>query len=323
VVVGIAEGASRRKGCRVDSVRACGGRLDEPQASCVSSVSRLEPVADDRVRFDKGVAKQVAIADAHDLGSGKALDEARCDIVSRAADEDDTQAHVPEPTTLSRVEALLAFGASLLALRLSGALAGRWRVRRAPELAAWSASLAAYAVASAALAWGAAAGWSDEAFRLYYLFGGLLTAPLLGLGSLLLLRGGTVPREGLSPISRVIVPVVLLYCGLAAGVAIAEPLNARVGGSSIPEAQEHLDFIPARLLAVAGNSAGTLAVVAVAVATLRRRLLGNALIVAGVGVAAAGSALAGLGEAETAAFIAAAAVLFYGGFVAPGSGGRR
>ena len=53
-------------------------------------------------------------------------------------------------------------------------------------VAAWSASLFAYAIASAALAWGAAAGWDDRAFRVYYLAGGLLTAPLLGAGSLLL-----------------------------------------------------------------------------------------------------------------------------------------
>ena len=202
------------------------------------------------------------------------------------------------------MEALLAFGAALLAFRLAGALVARWRVRRAPELAAWAASLGAYAVASAALAWGAAAGWSDEAFRVYYFFGGLLTAPLLGLGSVLLVG------------ARAAVPVVLVYCGLAAGVAIAEPLRAAVAGTSIPEAQDHLDFVPARLLALIGNSAGTIAVVAVAVATIRRRPLGNALIVAGVATAAAGTALAGLGAAETATFIAAAAALLYAGFVA-------
>jgi hypothetical protein len=203
------------------------------------------------------------------------------------------------------VEALLAFGAALLALRLAGALAARWRVRRRPELAAWAASLAAYAVASAALAWGAAAGWSEEAFRVYYLFGGLLTAPLLGLGSLLLLG------------VRVAAAVTLVFCGLSAGVMLAEPLQASVGGASIPEAQEHLDFFPARLLALIGNSAGTIAVVGIALATIRRRPLGNGLVIAGVAVAAAGSALAGLGEAQTAAFIAAAALLLYAGFVTP------
>jgi hypothetical protein len=84
------------------------------------------------------------------------------------------------------VEALLAFGAALLSLRLAGLLAALWRERGSPQLAAWAAALGAYAVASAALAWGAASGWGDAAFRVYYLFGGLLTAPLLGVGSLLL-----------------------------------------------------------------------------------------------------------------------------------------
>jgi hypothetical protein len=201
------------------------------------------------------------------------------------------------------VEALLAFGAALLSLRLAGALAGRFRVRRAPELGAWSASLACYAVASAALAWGAAAGWDDRAFRVYYLFGGLLTAPLLGAGSLLLAG------------RRWATPLVLLYAGLAVGIAVSVPLEAPVSGTQIPAAQDHLDLVPARLLAILGNSLGTLAVVAVATATFRRRPLGNALILAGVGVAAAGSGFAGLGYAATSAFVALAAVLLYLGFV--------
>jgi hypothetical protein len=200
------------------------------------------------------------------------------------------------------MEALLAFGAALLALRLAGDLWRRWRQRRRPEHAAWAGSLLAYSVASAALAWGAAAGWDDRAFRVYYLFGGLLTAPLLGLGSLLL-----VGRRAAEPLA-------LLYVGLAVGVALASPLDP-VSGTSIPEAQEHFDFVPARLVAILGNSLGTLAAGAVAVATIRRRPLGNALILAGIAIAAVGSALAGLGEAETAAFAAAAVVLLWGGFV--------
>jgi hypothetical protein len=202
------------------------------------------------------------------------------------------------------VEALLAFAAALLAFRFAGELASRWRERRAPELLAWSGSLLAYAVAAAALAWGAAAGWSDPAFRVYYLAGGLLTAPLLGVGSLLL-----VGRRWAAPVG-------LLYTGLAVGIMVAEPLAAPVSGGGIPDAQAHLDFLPARLVAVLGNGLGTIAVVAVALATFRRRPLGNALILAGTGVAAAGSALAGLGAAETSAFVALAALLLYAGFLA-------
>ncbi len=201
------------------------------------------------------------------------------------------------------MEALLAFAAALLALRLCGLLARRWRERGAPQLAAWAAALGAYAAASAALAWGAASGWSDAVFRAYYLFGGLLTAPLLGVGSLLL-----VGRRWAAPLG-------LVYTGLAVGVAIAVPLTSPVAGDSIPEAQDYLDFVPARLLAVLGNTLGTLAVIVVALLTIRQRPVGNALIVAGVAVAAAGSGLAGLGVAETAAFVALAAVLLYAGFV--------
>jgi hypothetical protein len=202
------------------------------------------------------------------------------------------------------VEALLAFGAALLALRLSGLLAARWRASRLPHLAAWSAGLAAYALGAGALAWGAAAGWDDRAFRAYYLFGALLTAPLLGSGSLLSVGW------------RLATPVVLVYVGLAVGVMLAEPLTAPVSGTTMPAAQEHLDYVPARILALVGNGAGSLALVGVALLSLRRRPVGNALLLAGFSLAAAGSALSGLGAAETGAFIAVAALLLYGGTIA-------
>jgi hypothetical protein len=201
------------------------------------------------------------------------------------------------------VEALVAFAAALLALRLTALLARRWRATGRPELAAWTAALFAYAVASAALTWGAAAGWDSRAFRVYYLFGGLLTAPLLGLGSLLL--------QGW----RRIAGPALVYVGLAIGIAISVPVHGTFG-ESIPAAQDHLDFVPARLVAIVANIAGTLAVVAVAIITIRLRPLGNGLVLAGVAVAAVGTALSGLGEAKTAIFVAIAALLLYGGFTA-------
>jgi hypothetical protein len=207
------------------------------------------------------------------------------------------------------VEALLAFTAALLSLRLAAMLAERWRDRRRPELAAWSAALLSYAAASGALAWGAAAGWDSRSFRIYYLFGGLLTAPLLGLGSLLLYGW------------RRMVGPALLYVGLAVGIAISVPVHGAFG-SDIPAAQDHLAFFPARLVAVVANIAGTMAVIAVALVTIRRRPLGNALVVAGVTVAAAGTALSGLGAAKTGIFAAIAALLLYGGFTAS-SGTRR
>lgn len=201
------------------------------------------------------------------------------------------------------MEAILSFAAALVSLRLAGSLARRLRETRRLELAAWAASLGAYALASAALAWGAAHGWDARAFRVYYLCGGLLTAPLLGAGSLLLTG------------RRWAAPLALAYTGLAVGIAVSVPVHGSFAGTAIPRAQAHLVLVPARLAAIAGNAAGTAAVVAVALLTIRSRPLGNGLLLAGIGVAALGSALAGLGEAETAAFVAAASILLYLGFV--------
>jgi hypothetical protein len=190
------------------------------------------------------------------------------------------------------VEVLLSFGAALLALRLAGMLLRRRR-------SAWAAGLLAYALAAGAMAWGAAHGWDARTFRVYYLGGALLTAPLLGVGSLLLWGRRWAASVGWA------------YAGLAVGVALAMPVHGSFD-DSLPAAQDHLTWLP-RAVAVTGNSAGTLAVVLVAVATFARRPVGNALIVAGVALAALGSALAGTGVAATAAFVAVAVVLLYAG----------
>jgi hypothetical protein len=192
------------------------------------------------------------------------------------------------------VEVLVAFGAALVSLRLAGALLARKRY-------AWAAGLLAYAAAAAAMAWGAAHGWDAPSFRVYYVAGALLTAPLLGVGSLLLWG------------RRWAAPLGFVYAGFAVGIGLAMPVHGQFG-EGIPAAQDHLGWLP-RVVAIAANSLGTLAVVVVAVATFRRRPVGNAFILAAVATAAVGSALAGTGVAATAAFVAAAAVLLYLGVV--------
>ena len=200
------------------------------------------------------------------------------------------------------METLIAFFAALLTMRLAGILASRWRSSQKPELGWWAAGLAAYALATGALAWGAAAGWDDRVFRLYYLFGALLTAPLLAVGSLRMLGSSRAA------------PVGLVFAGLAAGLVVAAPIDPAVAGSVIPEAQTHLELVPLRIVAILANAIATIVLVAVALRSLRRQPLATLLILAGIGVAAAGSALAGTGTAQTSAFVAAAACLLYAGF---------
>jgi hypothetical protein len=189
------------------------------------------------------------------------------------------------------VDVLLSFAAALVSLRLAGLLA---RARRY----AWAAGLGSFAAACAAMAWGAAHGWDAPAFRVYYLAGALLSAPLLGLGSL-----GLAGKRWAGPLG-------LLYTGLAIGIAAAMPVHGSFAGTGVPRAQDHVDTLP-RVVAIAGSSLGALAVIVVAVLTLRRRPLGNALIVAAVGAAAGASALTQTAVAAAAACFALAAGLLY------------
>jgi hypothetical protein len=189
------------------------------------------------------------------------------------------------------VDVLLAFGAALVSLRLAGALRARRRI-------AWAGGLLAYAAACGAIAWGAAHGWDARAFRVYYLAGALLSAPLLGVGSLQLAG------------RRWAAPAGLVYTGLAVGVAAAMRVHGRFGGTDVPRAQDHLDAVP-RIVAIAGSSLGALAVVAVALGTFRRRPVTNALVVASVAMAAAASALTQTAVAAAAVAFAAAAALLY------------
>jgi hypothetical protein len=191
------------------------------------------------------------------------------------------------------VDVLLSFAAALLALRLAGLLL---RGRRY----AWAAGLVSFAAAAAAMAWGAAHGWDAVAFRVYYLAGALLSAPLLGCGSLMLWG------------RRWAAPLGLVWAGLAVGVAAAMGVHGSFGSAAVPHAQDHVDVLP-RVLAIAGSSLGTLAVVVVAAATFRRRPIGNALLLAAVAAAAGASALTQTAVSAAAACFAAAAALLYAG----------
>ena len=194
------------------------------------------------------------------------------------------------------MNALLAFAAALVSLRLAAELARRARAR--PVAGAHRVGGVARLRTRSqrrALAAGAAGGWHDATFRVYYLFGGLLTAPLFGIGSLLRVRAalGGSDRASLRRTRD----------------------RRRSRGAADADGSRHRD--PER--------AGSPRSLSGARARDRRQLARHArrrrrrardlpppparkrADSRGIGVAAAGSALSGLGEAGTAAFFAAAA----------------
>ena len=110
----------------------------------------------------------------------------------------------------------------------------------------------------------------------------------------------------------------LVYAGLAVGVAIAMPIHGAFAAHGIPAAQDHLGV---RARARCSRSPRTRSARSrsscVALRSIRRRPLGNTLIVLGVAAAATGSGLTGLGAGGTALGIAVGAALLYAGFVVP------
>jgi hypothetical protein len=77
--------------------------------------------------------------------------------------------------------------ASIIAVAFTVVLARRFAARRRPHEGVWAIALAMYAVASFAMFLGVVDGWTESAFKVYWLFGGILNVPYLFAGELYLL----------------------------------------------------------------------------------------------------------------------------------------
>jgi hypothetical protein len=77
--------------------------------------------------------------------------------------------------------------AAIVALVFAALLLRQFASRQRPYQLAWAIALLMYSAASFALFLGVLAGWTTMEFRIYWLFGAVLTVPYLALGELLLL----------------------------------------------------------------------------------------------------------------------------------------
>ncbi len=249
------------------------------------------------------------------------------------------------------MSALIALSAALVAAGFAASLAGRFRKRGGAHNLFWAISLAMFALASAALAFGLGAGWSSAVFGIYYLFGAILNVPFLGLGQVYLLWPDRVSY---------VVAVGVLAFSLAATVTVLTapmtnppkgsgfiPAGREVYATQIPEeklppaclqpgaaarpecdrAADPLAIWP-RIFAVVGNVLGTLLVLigtlSAAVRLIEKRnrtaagariALGNLGIAAGVMVVASGGTGARFGKTWLLPFTLALGVsVMYGSF---------
>ena len=186
----------------------------------------------------------------------------------------------------------LAAAATLVALAFAASTLDRWLRRRRPHEAAWTVSLALFALGSAALWWAEADGWGLGVFRVFYLAGAVLNVPWLALGTVYLLAG---PQVG----NRVRGWLVLMS-GFAAGVVLFGPTKVAVGGDELPTGKDVFGVAP-RVLAAVGSGVAALVIIVGAVWSAwrvwrgRMPSLGAARVVANSGRLAAGNVLIAVG----------------------------
>jgi hypothetical protein len=227
------------------------------------------------------------------------------------------------------LQTALAAGATVVATAFGLCLLERWLDRRRRHDLAWTVSLALFTGASAALWAGAATGWDEPTFRLFFLFGAVLDVPFLALGSAYLLAG---PRR-VDPWAA----VVALLAAFAAGMVLFAPLTGPVPVDELPRGSEVFGAGP-RIAAAVASGLGALVVFGgaawSAVLALRgrhprsaqvgsRRLVAaNALLALGTLVLSLGGLLNSVMD-EMDAFAISLVVgvsLLFGGFLAASAG---
>ena len=201
------------------------------------------------------------------------------------------------------MEELLAAAAAVAA---SGFAADLWighhrRPRRHALL--WALAMSMYAVATWALVWGLAVGWTGPVFRVFYYLGAI--------ANIVVLAAGSVALNASRRTANAFLIAVAFFLGLAAASVVAAPAVS-IPSAGVPEGSEVFGMTFAaggltlpgpRVFAILSGTVGTIVIVGYAVAavvrfwrTRRRLAVGNLLILGGALAPAAGGSLTGLGE---------------------------
>ncbi|MDB5075633.1 MAG: hypothetical protein JWO42_1812 [Chloroflexi bacterium] len=206
------------------------------------------------------------------------------------------------------------------------AVTRQYLARRRPYQLAWCLSLAAAAAGSLAYIVFLGDGKSELAFRLYYIFGALLTAPLLGLGSLLLIARSDAAK------ARVRWAIIAVAAASVVGtvVLLVDPINSTVlhqlnGGPGTKPDVYKPDVLRTALVAIL-NIFGAICVVGVAVYSgwqlyrkngSQRLVIANVLIALGTYIIsqAGGQARTGFGAGAFWLTMTVGWVVLFAGFL--------
>jgi hypothetical protein len=149
------------------------------------------------------------------------------------------------------VQTSVAVAASLVAVAFALFTFERWLSRRRRHELAWTVALGMFALAAAALAAGAQAGWSGATFRAFYLFGAIVNVPVLALGTVYLLAGRRVGDGAALGVG--------LFSAFAAGVVVTAPFRAPLPVNQLVQGSKVFGPLP-RILAAAGSAGGAIVI---------------------------------------------------------------
>jgi hypothetical protein len=152
--------------------------------------------------------------------------------------------------------AVFPLAAALIALWFAAQLGRRFAGRRRPHEGVWTLALLMYGLASFAMFYGVVDRWSTGEFRVFWLFGAVLTVPFLFAGELYLLAPRAFAHAGLA-----LLAAAGIYAGLevwraamhAAQLSRSLPLGKDVfGDNSAPYRLAQFFSWPAYLLLLGG-----------------------------------------------------------------------
>ena len=211
----------------------------------------------------------------------------------------------------------LGAAAAVVALAFALSTLERWLAARRPQELAWTAALVMFSLASAFLAAGAAGGWNEPVFKLFWYFGAVANVPFLALGTVYLLFGRRAGNAWAVAIA--------LAVAFAGGVITTAPLQTPIPVDELPRGSEVLGVLP-RVLAAVASGGGAVVVIGGALWSAVRYRRGrmvwaNVLIALGTAVTGASGLLNSVMDEMTgfAVFLVAGIVIIFSGFLVASS----
>lgn len=221
------------------------------------------------------------------------------------------------------MEAALALATALASTAFGWDVARAHRSNPRPHTAAYAVGIGCFALATWALFFGTATGWTSASYRTFFLFGAIVNIPILALGSMFLVVGR---RAG-----HTVLLLLFPFFAIAIPMTVGQPFDAGpLPTDGVPSGRDlWVEVFGPRLWAAIGGGLGATILIVLALVSVfrfwrknRSVVWGNVAIVAGTLAASTGGTFLAFGEAGGFALslLAAAALIWFGYRLA--SGGR-